>query len=362
MVKKLAILRLGAMEKRRAIDFAQHMVRACNHEPISGFLLLGLTPETGSYLVFTLSPEQEATVSSLGPISENEAVERARKLGFKITWGIKEAPWLKAKAPLGDKVEELASLLEELRLHTVCQEALCPNIAECWGRGTATFMILGDICTRHCRFCSVKGGRPLPPDPQEPERVAEAAYRLGLNHVVITSVTRDDLPDGGASHFAQTIKAVKSRLPGAKVEVLIPDFGGSIKALDRVLEAGPDILNHNVETVPRLYPLVRPKADYWRSLGILALAAQAGLTTKSGLMLGLGETRGEVLEVMADLRRAGCHILTIGQYLQPTAQQLPVAEYIHPVEFEWYSRVGKEMGFKAVISGPLVRSSYYKSL
>ncbi|MCS7286377.1 MAG: lipoyl synthase [Anaerolineae bacterium] len=280
--------------------------------------------------------------------------------GFEITWGLREAPWLRAKAPQGDNVERLASLLEELNLHTVCQEALCPNIAECWGRGTATFMILGDICTRGCRFCSVKTGEPLPPDPHEPERVAEAARRLGLNHVVITSVTRDDLPDGGASHFAETIRAVKKHLPGARVEVLIPDFGGSLKALDRVLEANPDILNHNVETVPRLYPHVRPRADYRRSLGILALASRGGLTTKSGLMVGLGETRGEVLEVMADLRRAGCQILTIGQYLQPISHKLPVAEYIHPAEFEWYRQVGEEMGFKAVISGPLVRSSYYK--
>jgi lipoic acid synthetase len=362
MVKgRLAILRLGNMEERRALDFTQHMAEAPYFGLVDGFLILNSHPEARSYIVLS-QPDQKPIIQELGPIPEAEAVEAARQFGFEVTWGLREAPWLKAKAPQGEKVEELLSLVESLKLHTVCQEALCPNIAECWGRGTATFMILGDTCTRNCRFCSVKAGKPLPPDPQEPERVAEAARKLGLNHVVITSVTRDDLPDGGASQFVETIKAVRSSLPKAKVEVLIPDFAGSLKALGKVLEAKPDVLNHNVETVPRLYPLVRPKADYRRSLGILSLAAQAGLTTKSGLMLGLGETRGEVLEVMAELRRAGCQILTIGQYLQPTPKQLPVAEYIHPLEFEWYSKVGKELGFKAVIAGPLVRSSYYKGL
>lgn len=348
------------MDQRRALSFAQHMSEASSSD--RGFLLLGSNPETGSYLVLTSGPEEKPSIFRLGLIPETEAVEFARKFGFEVTWGIKEAPWLKAKAPQGEQVERLASLLEELNLHTVCQEALCPNIAECWGRGTATFMILGDVCTRHCRFCSVKRGRPLPPDPEEPERVAEAARRLGLRHVVITSVTRDDLPDGGAGQFAETVRAIRTCLPEAVVEVLIPDFGGSVKSLEKVLEAKPDILNHNVETVPRLYPHVRPGADYRRSLGILALADRAGFTTKSGLMVGLGETRGEVLEVMADLRRAGCEMLTVGQYLQPTPQQLPVAEYIHPLEFEWYSQVGKEMGFRTVVSGPLVRSSYFKGL
>ncbi len=350
------------MEERRALDFTRHMAEASGFGSVKGFLILNSHPEAGNYLVFSPQPGQKPVIRELGPIPEDEAVEVARRSGFEITWGLKEAPWLKAKAPQGEKVEALFSLVESLKLHTVCQEALCPNIAECWGRGTATFMILGDICTRNCRFCSVKAGKPLPPDPKEPERVAEAARKLGLNHVVITSVTRDDLPDGGADQFVETIKAIRKLLPMAKVEVLIPDFAGSLKALGKVLEAKPDILNHNVETVPRLYPLVRPKADYRRSLGILSLAAQAGLTTKSGLMLGLGETREEVLEVMVDLRRAGCQILTIGQYLQPTSKQLPVAEYIHPLEFEWYSKVGKEMGFKSVIAGPLVRSSYYKGL
>ena len=282
----------------------------------------------------------------------------ARAFGAEVTWGIQEAPWLMVRAPQGERVEALDALLADLGLHTVCQQALCPNIRDCWGSGTATFMILGDICTRHCRFCAVRAGRPLPPDPGEPERVAEAAARLGLRHVVITSVARDDLPDGGAGHFAATIEAVRRRCPGALVEVLVPDFGGSLAALEEVIAARPDVLNHNVETVPRLYPLVRPRADYRRSLGLLAWAKGAGLTTKSGLMLGLGETRGEVVAVMQDLRRAGCELLTLGQYLQPTSRQLPVAEYIHPEEFEWYREVGEALGFRAVAAGPLVRSSY----
>jgi lipoic acid synthetase len=243
-------------------------------------------------------------------------------------------------------------------VHTVCQAALCPNIGDCWGSGTATFMILGDVCTRHCRFCAVEAGHPLPPDPSERERVAEAAARLGLKHVVVTSVTRDDLPDGGAGHFAATIGALRRRLPGAVVEVLVPDFGGSLAALNEVVAARPDVLNHNVETVPQLYASVQPRADYRRSLGVLEWARRAGLTTKSGLMLGLGETRGEVVSTMRDLRRAGCELLTLGQYLRPQSDCLPVAEYIHPVEFEWYQEVGEAMGFQAIAAGPLVRSSY----
>jgi len=282
----------------------------------------------------------------------------AKAFGAEITWGIQEAPWLVVPAPQGERVEAINGLLADLGLHTVCQEAFCPNIGDCWGNGTATFMVLGNICTCHCRFCAVRAGYPLPPDPEEPDRVAEAAARLGLRHVVVTSVTRDDLDDGGAGHFAATIEAIKRRCPGALVEVLVPDFGGSLTALDKVIAACPDILNHNVETVPRLYPLVRPRADYRRSLGLLAWAKGAGLTTKSGLMLGLGEMRGEVTAIMQDLRRAGCELLTLGQYLQPTSHNLPVAEYIHPVEFEWYREVGKAMGFRAVAAGPLVRSSY----
>jgi lipoic acid synthetase len=283
----------------------------------------------------------------------------ARAFGAEMTRGVQEAPWLVVPAPQGEKVEALSVLLADLGLHTVCQEALCPNIRDCWGSGTATFMILGDICTRHCRFCAVKAAHPLPPDPDEPERVAEAAARLSLKHVVVTSVARDDLSDGGAGHFAATIETLRHRCPGALVEVLVPDLSGALAALDKVVAARPDILNHNVETVPRLHPSVQPRADYRRSLGLLAWAKGAGLTTKSGLMLGLGETRGEVVAVMQDLRRVGCELLTLGQYLQPTSDCLPVAEYIHPVEFGWYREVGEAMGFQAVAAGPLVRSSYH---
>jgi lipoic acid synthetase len=282
----------------------------------------------------------------------------ARAFGVEITWGFQEAPWLVVRAPHGERVQALDALLADLGLHTVCQEAVCPNISDCWGSGTATFMILGDVCTRHCRFCAVRTGCPLPPDPGESERVAEAAARLGLKHVVVTSVTRDDLPDGGAGHFAVTIEAVRCRCPGALVEVVVPDFGGALAALDRVVTARPDILTHNVETVPRLYPLVQPRANYRRSLGLLSWVKGAGLTTKSGLILGLGEARGEVVAAMQDLRRAGCELLTLGQYLQPTSRHLPVAEHIHPVEFKWYREVGGAMGFRAVAAGPLVRSSY----
>ncbi|MFQ6058966.1 MAG: lipoyl synthase, partial [Anaerolineae bacterium] len=282
----------------------------------------------------------------------------ARVFGVEVEYGVQDAPWLVVRAPQGEGVEALDALLADLGLHTVCQEALCPNIGDCWRSGTATFMILGDICTRHCRFCAVRAGRPLPPDPGEPERVAEAAARLGLQHVVITSVARDDLPDGGASHFAATIKALRRHCPGALVEVLVPDFGGSLAALQVVIAAGPDILNHNLETVPRLYRRVQPRAAYQRSLGLLAWAKDAGLTTKSGLMLGLGETRAEVLETMRHLRRARCDILTLGQYLQPSPRHLDVVEYITPEEFDWYREVGEEMGFLAVASAPLVRSSY----
>ncbi len=282
----------------------------------------------------------------------------SRVFRVQVESGLQRAPWLRATAPVGDAVDALERLLAGLHLHTVCQEALCPNIAQCWGAGTATFMILGDICTRHCRFCAVTPGRPLPPDPEEPERVAEAAARLGLRHVVITSVTRDDLPDGGAAHFAAAIRAVRRRCPGTSIEVLVPDFGGSIQALKTVLAARPEVLGHNLETVPRLSPLIQPRADYRRSLGLLAWARSVGVITKSGLMVGLGETRGEVVAAMADLRRAGCDILTLGQYLQPTSRHLPVAEYVAPAEFEWYREVGAAMGFKAVVAGPLVRSSY----
>jgi len=268
--------------------------------------------------------------------------------------------WRRVSPQAEDAVAGMEHLLAGLGLHTVCEEAHCPNIAECFGQGTATFMILGDTCTRGCRFCAVNHGLPTPLDPDEPERVAEAAVRLGLRHVVVTSVTRDDLPDGGAGQFAATIESVRRRLPDAAVEVLVPDFGGFRAALETVLDAQPDVLNHNVETVPRLYRRVRPRADYRRSLEVLAQSkAYAPQTaTKSGLMLGLGERTAEVLRVLYDLREVGCDLLTLGQYLQPTEHQLSVARYVPPAEFDWYRDKAQAMGFRGVASGPLVRSSH----
>ena len=273
-----------------------------------------------------------------------------------------QPPWLwrRVSTEAEAAVSRMEHLLADLRLHTVCQEAHCPNVAECFGRGTATFMILGDTCTRGCRFCAVTRGRPAPPDPDEPARVAEAAARLGLHHVVITSVTRDDLPDGGAAQFAATMRAVRRRLPEATVEVLIPDFVGSRAALEVVLAAEPDVLNHNLETVPGLYPQVRPQAEYRRSLGVLAWAKARApqVVTKSGLMLGLGERTAEVLQVLYDLRQARCDLLTLGQYLQPADRQIPVSRYVSPAEFAWYEDRARRLGFLGVAAGPLVRSSH----
>ncbi len=274
-------------------------------------------------------------------------------------------PWLKVRLPAPARTEPVARLLDELCLTTVCREAHCPNRGECYACGTATFMVLGSVCTRACTFCAVHGGTPQPPDPDEPRRVAEAARRLGLRHVVVTSVTRDDLPDGGSAHFAAVIRALHERTQ-ATVEVLTPDFEGRRADVERVLDAAPEVFNHNVETVPRLYPAVRPqptvgsRADYARSLGVLAVAAEhpARAVTKSGLMLGLGEREDEVLDVLAELRRAGCRAVTMGQYLAPSAAHHPVVEFVRPEQFEEYGRRAREMGFDAVASAPLVRSSY----
>lgn len=271
--------------------------------------------------------------------------------------------WIKAKAPAGENYEEVLALVRKLHLNTVCQSAHCPNIGECWSARTATFMILGNICTRNCRFCAVDHGSPLPSDPDEPERVASAASVLKLLYAVITSVTRDDLSDGGASIFAATIRAIKEKSPGCRVEVLIPDFQGSEDALRAVMDAQPDVLNHNVETVPRLYPSVRPQAVYQRSLDVLQTAnylTPNGLT-KSGLMVGVGETTKEIVEVMTDLRGTGCDILTIGQYLRPSLNHVPISRYYTPQEFEELKSRGLELGFAHVESGPLVRSSYHAS-
>jgi len=282
-------------------------------------------------------------------------------------------PWLRKRVPTGGEAARVRALLAELNLETVCAGAHCPNLPECFARGTATFMILGAACTRSCRFCAVPTGPSGPPRRDEPEVVAEAAARLGLRHVVVTSVTRDDLPDGGAGHFVRTIAALRRRLPEARVEVLVPDFQGRLDAVRAVCDAGPDVFNHNVETVPRLYPSVRPEADYRRSLRVLAAAARESESptapesrpssdrprvVKSGLMVGLGERDEEVRAVLRDLRDAGCRILTIGQYLAPSRRHVPVARFVEPAEFAAWEAEARRLGFAAVAAGPFVRSSY----
>jgi len=273
---------------------------------------------------------------------------------------LRKPPWLKRRVPVGATYRKIPGMLRKDGLHTVCEEALCPNQGECFSRGTATFLILGDRCTRDCRFCSVAHGPSGPPDPEEPVRVAEAVQELGLRYVVITSVTRDDLGDGGAGLFAETIEQIRRRVPETVVELLIPDFLGDGDALRTVLEARPDVLNHNLETVPRLYPSVRPGAVYRRSLQLLERVKRfdPSIPTKSGLMLGLGETPKEIDQTLGDLRRVGCTILTLGQYLQPSAKHLPVHRFVPPGEFEEWRKIGLERGFAEVASGPLVRSSY----
>jgi lipoic acid synthetase len=270
-------------------------------------------------------------------------------------------PWLKVRFPAGERYQHIKGLLRRQGLHTVCEEAHCPNIGECFNAGTATFMILGDVCTRNCGFCAVASGRPEGVDDREPLRLARAARLLGLDYVVITSVTRDDLPDGGAGIFAACVRAIHDDSPRCRVEVLVPDFLGDWRALAAVVDAGPFVLNHNVETVPRLYPRVRPKARYRRSLDLLAKVKELDPTmlTKSGLMVGLGESEAEVLAVMADLRAVGCDLLTIGQYLRPSQKHLPVERFYPPEEFERFVDRGRELGFGHVEAGPLVRSSYH---
>ena len=269
--------------------------------------------------------------------------------------------WIKVKAPSGQTFFETKRLVSDLRLHTVCEEAHCPNVGECWGHRTATFMLLGDVCTRNCGFCAVRHGRPQAVDPREPERVAEGVTRLGLRHVVVTSVDRDDLPDGGAGHFARTAQAIKARRPDCRVEVLVPDFKGDPLAVQTVVDAPIDIFNHNTESVPRLYKRVRPGAQYERSLALLRQAKERrpDVLTKTGLMLGLGEESDEVQAVFGDLQAAGCDILTLGQYLRPSAAHLPVERYLTPAEFTALRQDALRFGFRHVESGPLVRSSYH---
>jgi lipoyl synthase len=271
-------------------------------------------------------------------------------------------PWLRVRFFGGENYQELKRIMRTLELHTVCESARCPNMGECWEHRTATFMILGNICTRACGFCAVPSGRPLGrPDEDEPRRVAEAVEKMGLRYAVVTSVNRDDQPDGGAHIFARTIDEIRGRVPDCKVEVLIPDFRGVWPALEAVVAARPDVLNHNVETVPRLYRRARRGALYERSLELLRRAKQMApeMPTKTGMMLGLGETREEVLATIEDLVVQGTDILTLGQYLQPTREHLPVERFVHPGEFAEYKRLGEQMGFKHVEAGPLVRSSYH---
>jgi lipoyl synthase len=268
--------------------------------------------------------------------------------------------WIKARAPMGPSYERLRELMRGLDLHTVCEEAHCPNLGECWNRGTATFMILGDVCTRACGFCAVKTGLPeVPPDALEPLRVADAVARLGLRHAVITSVNRDDQADGGAAIFAACVRQIRARVPGCAVELLIPDMKGAWPALDVILDARPDILNDNTETVPRLYRTVRPGASFNRSLELLARSKAAGLLTKSGLMVGLGEEMDELQDAIRAIRQSGTDILTVGQYLRPSADHLPVLRYYTPDEFVQIREFALALGFGHVESGPLVRSSYH---
>lgn len=286
-----------------------------------------------------------------------------RKVGLP-THAADEAPlqkpaWLKVRLPTRKNFFLVAEILRKGRLHTICQSAKCPNISECWEARTATFLILGETCTRECGFCAVPKGRPLPPSLEEPGRVAEAVSALGLDYVVVTSVTRDDLSDGGASVFAETIRETRAARPGIKVEVLIPDFQGNPEALATVIESGPDILNHNLETAESCYPLIhRPEENYRRSLGVLRLAKEMGTATKSGLMIGLGESAAEIEQTFADLRAVGCDLLTIGQYLRPSRDNIPVQKYYTPGEFEELKREALESGFREAAAGPLVRSSY----
>lgn len=267
--------------------------------------------------------------------------------------------WLKVRFTVNADFRDLRKIVGDNRLHTVCQSARCPNQSDCWQRRTATLMILGNACTRNCRFCAVETGKPAPVDPDEPSKAGKAVNLMGLKYAVVTSVTRDDLPDGGAAVWAETIREIRRQNPDCKVEVLIPDFRGDISALETVLNAEPDILGHNLETVRSLYPLARPQADYDRSLRIITESKKRGAVTKTGIMVGLGETCEQILELMNDVLSAGCDILTIGQYLQPTKDHLPVERYITPDEFEFYRQDGVRRGFRAVYSGPLVRSSFH---
>ncbi|MFP3859804.1 MAG: lipoyl synthase [Bacteroidales bacterium] len=267
--------------------------------------------------------------------------------------------WMKMQMPKGDTYSRMKNRLNDNNLHTICTSGNCPNIGECWNRGTATFMILGEICTRSCKFCGVKTGKPLPPDTNEPKKIARTINILGIAHAVITSVDRDDLEDGGAGIWAETVKEVKKLNPGITVETLIPDFNGKTELIDMVIKSGPEVISHNLETVRRLTPQIRTKAKYETSLDVIHHIASSGVIAKSGIMLGLGETEEEIFQTMDDLLEKGCKVFTIGQYLQPTVDHLPVSEFIEPEKFEYYKEIGIQKGFSFVESSPLVRSSYH---
>ena len=294
-------------------------------------------------------------------MTELRVLQPEVRIGGPAVLGPPRPDWLRVRAPGGPNYRNLKDLVADLRLHTVCESARCPNIGDCWERRSATFMILGDICTRACGFCAIKTGRPEALDREEPERVAEAIAYLGLRFAVITSVNRDELPDGGAEIFAETIRAVRRRSPGTGIEVLIPDFEGNWDALAAVMEARPDILNHNIESIERLYKTVRPQAKYWRSMDLLRRAKELDPTvvTKSGMMLGVGEELEETREAMRHLREVDCDVLTLGQYLRPSVKHIPVVRYVAPEEFAQLKQDGLAMGFGHVESGPLVRSSYH---
>lgn len=277
---------------------------------------------------------------------------------MEVTERIKKPKWLRVKLPTGENYKKVRSLVEEHKLHTICESGSCPNMGECWGEGTATFMILGNICTRSCGFCAVKTGKPLMADLKEPKKVAESVRLMGVKHAVITSVDRDDLEDGGAIIWVKTVEAIRAASPTTTMETLIPDFGGKWNNLQRIIEVSPEIVSHNLETVRRLTKQVRIQAKYDRSLEVLMRLKKGGMKTKSGVMLGLGETEEEVLETITDLAQVKCDILTLGQYLQPTTKHLPVTEFITPEKFDFYKKIALEKGFRYVESGPLVRSSY----
>jgi lipoyl synthase len=304
------------------------------NRPIAGLILVTLPPES---LIVSMKEEKDLPSDQI----------------------LRKPPWLKTRIPMGQQFSELSKLMQSNGLHTICQSGMCPNMAECWDAGTATLMILGDICTRSCRFCATKTGKPLPPDPEEPRKIAETVLKMDLKHVVITSVDRDDLPDFGAGIWAETIRLIRQMNPSTTIEVLIPDFMGRQDLIDIIAAEKPEVMSHNLETVERLTPMVRSKAQYQLSLNVIRLINDTGTVAKSGIMLGLGETEPEVHQVMDDLLNAGCSIITLGQYLQPTRNHLPVQKYYTPEAFSEFASVATEKGFRFVESAPLVRSSYH---